>query len=124
VGGFKPTSTLHCYSIWQHSCWECSQGAVFDAAQQRSIGFVLDISDRKQAEAASVLEERNRIAREIHDTLTQAFTSIAVHLDVASRKLAIDPIVAQGCIQTSYDWSEQGRSDCRNSGRERTVKSY
>jgi PAS domain S-box-containing protein len=89
--------------------------AVFDAAQQRSIGFVLDLSDRKQAEAASVLEERNRIAREIHDTLTQAFTSIAVHLDVASRKLAIDPAIAQGCIQTSYDLAQSGLAEARRS---------
>lgn len=89
--------------------------AVFDAEQERSIGFVLDLSDRKQAEAASVLEERNRIAREIHDTLAQSFTSIAVHLDVASRKLAIDPTVAQGCIQTSYDLAQSGLAEARRS---------
>ncbi|MBW4659867.1 MAG: PAS domain-containing sensor histidine kinase [Drouetiella hepatica Uher 2000/2452] len=89
--------------------------AVFDAEQQRSIGFVLDLSDRKRAEAASVLEERNRIAREIHDTLAQAFTSIIVHLDVATRKLTIDPILAQECIQTSYDLAQSGLSEARRS---------
>ncbi len=42
--------------------------------------MIRNIRDRKQAEEASILEERNRMAREIHDTLAQAFTSIIVHL--------------------------------------------
>jgi len=34
----------------------------------------------KQAEAASIVEERNRMAREIHDTLAQAFTGILLQV--------------------------------------------
>jgi PAS domain S-box-containing protein len=45
-----------------------------------SVGIGQDISDRKLAEAASILEERNRMAREIHDTLAQAFTGILLHI--------------------------------------------
>lgn len=89
--------------------------AVFDQAQQISIGFVLDLTDRKQAEMASVLAERNRIAREIHDTLGQAFTSIMVHLDVAARKLAGDQTTAQACIQTSYELAQLGLAEVRRS---------
>jgi len=89
--------------------------AVFDQDQQIAIGFVLDLTHRKQAEAASVLEERNRMAREIHDTLAQAFTSIMVHLEVASRKLAIDPATTQACIQTSYDLARSGLAEARRS---------
>lgn len=89
--------------------------AVFDENQQRSIGFVLDLTARKQAEAASVLEERNRMAREIHDTLAQAFTSIVVHLDVANRKLALDPTTAIACIQTSYELAQSGLAEARRS---------
>lgn len=42
-------------------------------------------TERKLAEEASILEERNRMAREIHDTLAQAFTGIAIHLGGALR---------------------------------------
>lgn len=89
--------------------------AMADEEQQTSIGFVLDLTDRKRAESASVLEERNRIAREIHDTLAQAFTSIIVHLDVASRKLGSDVATAQKCIQTSYELAQSGLLEARRS---------
>src|SRR4028118_1018970 len=65
-----------------------------------SIGIGQDISerlaaalrDRKQAQEASLLEERNRMAQEIHDTLAQALTGIIVHLGTASRKITVDPV--------------------------------
>ncbi len=89
--------------------------AVFDQTQEIAIGFILDLTDRKRAEAASVLEERNRMAREIHDTLAQAFTSIVVHLDVAARKLESDVATTQKCIQTSYDLAQSGLAEARRS---------
>lgn len=39
---------------------------------------------------AGVLEERSRLAREIHDTLAQGFISITAHLEVAGRSLPSD----------------------------------
>lgn len=38
-----------------------------------------------------VLEERQRLAREIHDTLAQGFTSIVMHLEAAEQALPGDP---------------------------------
>jgi signal transduction histidine kinase len=38
-----------------------------------------------EAQAAAVLEERNRLAREIHDTLAQGFASVRVQLALAGR---------------------------------------
>ena len=38
-----------------------------------------------------VLEERQRLAREIHDTLAQGFTSIVLHLEAADQALPADP---------------------------------
>ncbi|MEO8040627.1 MAG: GAF domain-containing sensor histidine kinase [Betaproteobacteria bacterium] len=40
-----------------------------------------------QARQAAVLEERNRIARDIHDTLAQGFTGVVVNLEAANRSL-------------------------------------
>ena len=40
-----------------------------------------------EAEFAAVFNERNRIAREIHDTLAQGLTAISVNLDLAWRRV-------------------------------------
>ena len=42
--------------------------------------------EKEQAELA-ILEERNRMAREIHDTLAQAFTGISLQLEAAKSNL-------------------------------------
>jgi PAS domain S-box-containing protein len=84
--------------------------------ERRTLGFILDLTDRKQAEMASVLEERNRIARDIHDTLAQSFTSILVHLEVAFHKLATNDIsIVKDCLQTSYELAQTGLAEARRS---------
>lgn len=40
---------------------------------------------------SGILEERQRLAREIHDTLAQGFTSIVMHLEAADQALSDDP---------------------------------
>ncbi|MGY2737203.1 signal transduction histidine kinase [Sphingomonas sp. UYP23] len=57
------------------------------------LGIVMDITERKDAEEATrlsaqtreaaVIAERNRLAREIHDTLAQGFTGVIVQLQAA-----------------------------------------
>ena len=73
------------------------------------------LRERKQAEEASVLAERNRMAQEIHDTLAQAFTGIIVHLQAASRKIATDPETAQACITTGGNLARSGLAEARRS---------
>ncbi len=41
----------------------------------------------EQAREAAILSERNRIARDIHDTLAQGFTGVVVNLEAAGRTL-------------------------------------
>ncbi|MBW4541579.1 MAG: AAA family ATPase [Myxacorys chilensis ATA2-1-KO14] len=69
----------------------------FDAnAQVRGFySLITDISDRRRAEQASILEERNRMAREIHDTLAQSFTGILLHVGSATQMLVDDSGSAQ-----------------------------
>jgi predicted ATPase/signal transduction histidine kinase/GAF domain-containing protein/tRNA A-37 threonylcarbamoyl transferase component Bud32 len=69
----------------------------FDAnAQVRGFySLITDISDRKRAEQASILEERNRMAREIHDTLAQAFTGVLLHVGSVIQMLRNDSGSAQ-----------------------------
>ncbi|HBL58500.1 MAG TPA: hypothetical protein DDZ80_08275 [Cyanobacteria bacterium UBA8803] len=82
------------------------------------IGFYAlntDISDRKRAEEASILEERNRMAREIHDTLAQAFTGILVHMGTVSRLVNTNPDAIQTHINTVRDLARSGLTEARRS---------
>ncbi|MCI0811754.1 MAG: PAS domain S-box protein, partial [Chloroflexi bacterium] len=62
-------------------------------------GIVRDITESKLAEAAAleqtrevaVLEERNRMAREIHDTMAQGFTGIVLQMEAAEQSLETSP---------------------------------
>ncbi|MBV9385069.1 MAG: AAA family ATPase [Chroococcidiopsidaceae cyanobacterium CP_BM_ER_R8_30] len=54
-----------------------------DITEQRNAA----LRERKRAEEASILGERNRMAREIHDTLAQAFTGILLHVGSATQRL-------------------------------------
>jgi signal transduction histidine kinase len=46
----------------------------------------------KQMQSIALLEERNRLAQELHDTLGHTFISVLVGLDVAIRQLELNPI--------------------------------
>jgi PAS domain S-box-containing protein len=66
--------------------WVTARGQAFfspDGHAVRFIGTVMDITERKRAEEAAVMEERNRMARDLHDTLAQGFTGVIVQLEAA-----------------------------------------
>ncbi|WP_235355393.1 AAA family ATPase [Aliterella atlantica] len=74
-----------------------------------------DITLQKQAEAASILEERNRMAREIHDTLAQAFTGILVHMGAISRLARTNPEAIPTHIGIVRDLARSGLTEARRS---------
>ena len=78
-------------------------------------GLITDIGDRKRAEAASILEERNRMAREIHDTLAQSFTGIVIHARAAERKITVDPEKAQAYLAQVQNLARTGLAEARRS---------
>jgi signal transduction histidine kinase len=61
-----------------------------------------------EARFKAVLEERNRIAREIHDTLAQALVGISVQLEVVARLLP-------SSVDTAREHLNQARSQVRES---------
>jgi PAS domain S-box-containing protein len=79
------------------------------------IAAIRDITERKQVEEASVLEERNRMAREIHDTLAQSFTGIVIQLEALSRMSTLLPEEAQLCLIQIYDLAQSGLNEARRS---------
>ncbi|PSB05889.1 histidine kinase [filamentous cyanobacterium CCP2] len=81
----------------------------------RALGVVTDIDDRKQAEAASIIEERNRMAREIHDTLAQAFTGILAQVGAAKQVLTDDVEATQAHLDLIKELARTGLSEARRS---------
>jgi PAS domain S-box-containing protein len=94
-----------------------------DGQPVQMLGVILDISEqrdaalreRKRAEAASVLEERNRMAREIHDTLAQAFTGILLHIGAATEQITKSPERAQAHMETIDELARTGLAEARRS---------
>jgi two-component system NarL family sensor kinase len=60
-------------------------------------------------------EERARLAREIHDTLAQALTAIALHLEAGARHLARNPERAGERIQRALEITRQSLGEARRS---------
>ena len=67
---------------------------------------------RRVSETA-VLEERQRLAREIHDTLAQDFTSIVTHLEAAESALDTDPEVARTHLDRARRAAREGLTEAR-----------
>jgi PAS domain S-box-containing protein len=81
----------------------------------RALGVVTDIDDRKLAEAASIIEERNRMAREIHDTLAQAFTGILAQVGAAKQVLTDDLEATQAHLDLIKELARTGLTEARRS---------
>ncbi|MFN6462929.1 MAG: AAA family ATPase [Nostoc sp. DedVER02] len=106
--------------------WLVGRGrGIYDTAGQpvQMLGIILDISEqrnaalreRKRAQQASILEERNRIAREIHDTLAQSFTGILLQVGAVTQVLADDPEATQVHLEMIEELARAGLAGARRS---------
>lgn len=79
----------------------------------------LDLTERRRAEEAlqrsAVLLERNRIAREMHDALAQAFTGVIVQLNAADRILPQSSSEVREHLQRSLALAREGLNEARRS---------
>jgi signal transduction histidine kinase len=70
---------------------------------------------RQKRHSSAVLEERNRIARELHDTLEQELAGITMQLDLAVDCFQQAPGVAQHALETARDMSRHSMVEaCRS----------
>ncbi|QLE44983.1 GAF domain-containing protein [Nostoc sp. C052] len=98
--------------------WLVGRGrGIYNEAGQpvQMLGVILDISDRKRAEQASILEERNRMAREIHDTLAQSFTGILLQVGAVTQVLADDLEATQVHLEMIEELARAGLAGARRS---------
>jgi ligand-binding sensor domain-containing protein/signal transduction histidine kinase len=69
-----------------------------------------------EREFGAVLGERNRIAREIHDTLAQGYVGISVQLEVLAELLRLKKFdSAERQLDTTRDYVREGLADARQS---------
>jgi len=71
---------------------------------------------RAEGEFRAVLGERNRIAREIHDTLAQGYVGISVQLEVLAELLRMNkPEAAANHLNLTRGYVREGLADARQS---------
>ena len=64
-------------------------------------------------EQLAVSRERNRLARELHDTLAHSLTALSVSLEAAKAYFDIDPQQSRELIETSLEATRKGVDDTR-----------
>jgi signal transduction histidine kinase len=70
---------------------------------------------RQKLRGNAVLEERNRIARELHDTLEQQLAGITMQLDLAADCFHRSPNLARGAIDMARNMSRHSMIEARRS---------
>jgi signal transduction histidine kinase len=71
-----------------------------------------------QSRQTAVIEERNRLAREIHDTLAQGFTGLIMHLEAAEEAMARRRFeVVSGHVRSAGEIARDGLREARRSVR-------
>jgi len=80
---------------------------------------IVDITERKRHEEqrrwATILEERARMARDVHDTLAQGFTGIVLNLEAAEEAAADLPEEVRNHIRRARDVARSSLEEARRS---------
>jgi signal transduction histidine kinase len=88
--------------------------------ESRQRAAVIEELERTRAELAAVshdagvLAERERLAREIHDTLAQGFTSVLMLLEVAESDMDTDPAAARRRLDVAARTVRQNLAEARS----------
>lgn len=85
--------------------------------EERSAQLQVEMTARKAAELQfkGVLAERTRLARDLHDTLEQTLSGIALRLKTAAKVAQDNPAASGEHLQTARNWLHQSQVDLRRS---------
>ncbi len=105
-------SASECESVWRMALVQAMARQATLALHQSQMAERSRAEERRQA----VLEERNRIARDIHDTLAQGFAAILMQLQAAQRAAGgpLSPAVTRS-LDTAIDLARTHMIDARRS---------
>ena len=73
------------------------------------------IQKEKERAELAIFAERNRIAREIHDSLAQSFTGISLQLEMAKDLMIAEPLAAQERLTKATTLAKEGVNEARRS---------
>ena len=73
-----------------------------------------DVLIERSAEVA-VLQERARLARDIHDSVTQSVTAAVLNIEAADRALDDDPVAARQALVVAKQLARESLGDLRRS---------
>ena len=96
------------------------KGSFAPSVLGRSIRYAIERKRAEQAmmaqlKEAAIVEERNRIAGEIHDILAQDFVGILLQLEAARELNGSNPAEAGKCIQLAEAVARSGLAEARRS---------
>jgi signal transduction histidine kinase len=100
-----------CESIWRVALVEAMARQATLALHQSRLAEQSRVEERRQA----VLEERNRIARDIHDTLAQGFAAILMQLQAAQRSHPDLPAQVARSLETCVELARTHMIEARRS---------
>ena len=88
-----------------------------ERVRERTEQLKVEMTARKTAELEfrAVLAERTRLARELHDTLEQALTGIALQLDTAAKLFSRNPDDASQRLELARGFLRQSQLELRRS---------
>jgi len=88
-----------------------------ERVKERTEQLKFQITARKESEVQfkAVLSERTRLAQELHDTLEQTLTGVALQLDTASKLFCTKPDTANHHLELARDFVAQGQVDVHRS---------
>ncbi len=104
-------TSSECEILWRRALVEAMAKQATLALHQSRLAEQSRVEERRQA----VLEERNRMARDIHDTLAQGFGAILMQLQAAQRSAAALPRAVARSLDTAVDLARTHMIDARRS---------
>jgi signal transduction histidine kinase len=100
-----------CENLWRRAVLDATARQATLALHQSRLAEQSRLEARRQA----ALEERNRIARDIHDTLTQGFAAILMQLQAAQRSTPSLPPQVARCLEVGIDLARTHMIEARRS---------
>jgi signal transduction histidine kinase len=100
-----------CEATWRRVLLEATARQATLALHQSRLAEQSRVEERRQA----VLEERNRLARDIHDTLAQGFGAILMQLQAAQRAAGVLAPAVASSLETAIDLARTHMVEARRS---------
>jgi signal transduction histidine kinase len=109
--GLSTCRTLECGGQWRVALLEAIARQATLALHQSRRAELSRLEERRKA----ILEERNRLARDIHDNLAQGFAAILMQLQGAQREVGALPTAVASSLDTAVHLARTHLTEARRS---------